>query len=212
MLFKRNKFFPFEDMRGVKSAILTPEQFKFLVSRLYWGLEREIEDGGYITVCKEGEVARVNECYPLPDEFKTNSYVDIPKAEKSDWYKNLLSELTTKQQKIGFYYHTHPSILDYGKELHEEGCTARRTRTYRSDKIMEKYMKPEEKKLSVATKRLGDIIIEMLKGNKINIYGYTPATKFYYEDHPFHGLTPRETHSLKIIVLETDLRFDSFLP
>ncbi len=210
MLFKRrNKFFPFEDMRDVKLAILTPEQYKFFVSRLYWGLERGIEDGGYITVCKEGEVARVNESYPSPDEFKTDSYVDIPRVEKSDWYKNLLSELTTKQQKIGFYYHTHPSILDYGRELHEEGCTARRTREYRSDKIMKKDMKPEEKNLSMATKRLGDIIIEMLKGNIINIYGYTPATKPYYEKHPTHGLNLRETYSLKIIVPEMDLRFDS---
>lgn len=208
-LFQKRKaeFFPFEDMRNVKQLFLTPEQYQFLVDRLKWGLEREMEDGGIITVYKENNSSRINEFYIAPDEFKTNSMVDMYKVEESEWYKKLLFELIGKQQKIGLYYHTHP-LQDYGLEIHEEGCTARRTRYF----PIEKFMEPEERKLSVAKRRLGDVIVEMLKGNKFHMHGYTPATKPYYEKHPLHGLELREVHSLEIIVPELNLKFDSFVP
>lgn len=200
-------------MRDVKQLIMTIDQYQFFVGRLYWGLERGIEDGGFLTVYRNDEISKINEIYVASDEFKNNDFVDMYNIEKSYWYNQLLNELKIKKQKLGYYYHTHPKILDYGEEIHEEAHTKRRIRILPGEESIErKYMKRKEREMNNAKRRLGDLVIEMLKGEKVHMHGYTPATKPYYEKHSICGSVLRETYSLEIIVPELGLKFDSFVP
>jgi len=205
------EFFPFQDMRDVRQLILTPQQYQFFVDRLDWSLEREIEDGGLITVHRNGDSADVDEFYIAPDEFKTAYSVDIGKAERSEWYESLLVELKEKQQRMGFNYHIHSSNDKYGHRVGEEKHTARRTRDDLDD-LEKMFMKKEERKLSIAQRRMGDIIVERLINGQILLQGYTPVTKPYSEESPYHILRQRETYSLEILVPELSLRFDSIVP
>jgi hypothetical protein len=69
-------------------------------------------------------------------------------------------------------------------------------------------MKPKEKKLFQARRRLGSIIMEKFKKGKVSLFGFTPAINAYYEGPLVHH---RKVHSLEIIVPELNLKFKSYI-
>ncbi len=186
-------------MRDVKEIILSEEDYDFILDRLYWSLENKIEDCGVFTVERIGDTARICNNYIFPDEYKKKGSIRTLDLEESEWYKSFLNDLSQKREKIGFYYHTHSRVEESSSEVHEEGYTSRRTRKRKTEK-------------SDATKKIGDIIIEMLENKKVHIHGYTPASKPFLKQHPTLDIKDlRDVHSLNISIPHLGKTYDSFV-
>lgn len=216
LLWKIN--FPFQDMRDVKRLCLSVDQYQFFVNRLNWSMKNNKEDAGIVTVRRDGDIATLTGFYIFPDGFKTSTGVNITNVEESEWYKAAFAEMIKKKEKMGFVYHIHTTLRD-GATVMEEYATARRTRDYPSDIVWaEKFMDGKSKRLSIARRRMGDLIVEgirthLIPGNETEIsntfiHGYTPVTRPYYDEpNDYHDRVMRETYSLEISVPELDLRF-----
>ena len=212
---------PFGDMRGITKLILSADDYNFFIGMLACGLERGIEDFGYVTTRTiDDNTAEITGIYPFPEEVETPSGVERIKtferchsdiAEKSYYFREFLDTVSGRNEKVGFYYHTHAEIIsdeefrtmEMPTEFHEELYASKRTVNDDINRFLERGLSERRIELLKYTKRIGDIIVEKLPNGNANFMAFTPIKG------PYDEFNIRHTHSVEISVPEYRIRFMS---